>query len=71
MPSFFFEVGDTTGGSENGLLALPGGEIGVFLGSSGIDSRDRDATNPPKLPKLKPRPTGFGFGGSGFASSGD
>jgi len=53
------------GGSEKGLFALPGGDMGAFLGSCGVESRDRDATSPPKLPKLKPNPTGFSFGGTG------
>lgn len=32
IPSCFGRVGDTMEGSENGLFALPGGDIGAFLG---------------------------------------
>jgi hypothetical protein len=69
IPSCLGSLGDAIGGSENGLFALPGGDIGMFFGACGLDSRDRDATSPPKLLKLKPSPAGLGFGGNSFVSA--
>lgn len=58
-------------GSDCGRWALVGGDAGYSTGGCGLDSRDRDATKLPKLPRLKPRPVGFGFNGRGFDVAGD
>jgi hypothetical protein len=80
----FFGAGDA-GAADDALIesgreisALPGGERGrSFDGDGdGLESRDRDATRPPKPPRppklgrVNPRPAGFCFGWAGATGRG-